>query len=258
MKGTATKAQTVITSLFLFLLLLLHPPSLHPALSLRLTIEEIQRFQSQLMDQPVGERIAFWAERFVGTPYDRDPAGEYVTRAVIVADERVDCMYLTFRSIELALSRTPEEAVQMALDKRFHSRGMLKDGRVTNYEDRFEYGEDMIFSGKWGREITFQMGQTKRIRGSRGRTFVDILSSDTLSKNQNQLKSGDLLFFIKKPEKRIQQEIVGHIGIVKREGQAYLIHAAGTKKKGGEVMKVLLTEYLQTMPFVGVKITRFD
>jgi len=68
-----------------------------------------------------------------------------------VADERVDCMYLTFRAVELALSYSPEEAVQIALEKRFHSKGVLKDGQIMNYDDRFEYGEDMIESGKWGR-----------------------------------------------------------------------------------------------------------
>jgi hypothetical protein len=223
-----------------------------------LTNEEIQNVSSSLMNKAVGEKIVFWAERFVGTPYDKDPMGEYVTRAVIVADERVDCMYLTFRAVELALSRTGEEAIQVALGKRFHSKGILKDGRVVNYEDRFEYGEDMIFSGKWGREITSQVGKTRHIKGSRGKTFVDILPSDRLLKGMDRLRSGDILFFIKKPETRLNEEIVGHIGIVKMEQKSYLIHANGTKRKGGEVKKVLLEEYLLKMPFIGVMITRFD
>jgi len=55
------------------------------------------------------------------------------------------------------------------------------------------------------------------------------------------------------------EEIVGHIGIIKVEqGQAmYLIHASGTKVKGGVVKKILLKEYISNMPFIGVKITRF-
>jgi hypothetical protein len=223
-----------------------------------LTDEEIQKFQSSLINKPVGEKIAFWAEKFVGAPYDKDPIGEYVMRATILADERVDCMYLTFRAVELALSRTPEEAIQIALERRFHSKGILKDGKVVNYEDRFEYGEDMIFSGRWGREITSEAGKMMRIKGSRGRNFVEILPSKHLLKGLRKLKSGDILFFVKKPEDRKVEEIIGHIGIVKVEREVYLIHASGTKGKGGEVKKVLLKEYLLKMPFIGVKITRFD
>ncbi len=239
-----------------FLILLVFHLSLPVCFAL--TDEEIQKFQSLLKAQPVGERIAFWAERFVGIPYDPDPMGEYVTRATIVADERVDCMYLAFRAVELALSRTPEEAIQIALERRFHSKGILMDKKVVNYEDRFEYGEDMIFSGKWGREITSETGKTMRIKGSRGRDFVEILPSEHLLKGLRKLKSGDILFFVKKPEERKVDEIIGHIGIVKVEREVYLIHAGGTKRKGGEVKKVLLKEYLLKMPFIGAKITRFD
>jgi hypothetical protein len=64
-----------------------------------LTDEEIQKSQSFLRDKPIGERIAFWAEKFIGIPYDTDPFGEYVSKATIVTDERVDCMYLTFRAV---------------------------------------------------------------------------------------------------------------------------------------------------------------
>ncbi len=246
--------RLVLLPLFL-LYLILHFLSQN---CLSLTDEEIKRVKNLLNERSIGERIAFWAERFVGTPYDRDPLGEYVTKAVIVADERMDCMYLTFRVVELALSRTPEEAIQIALEKRFHSKGVLRDGKVTNYEDRFEYGEDMIFSGKWGKEITSKIGRTERIKGSRGRAFVDILPSSRLLKGMESLRNGDILFFIKKVEERKAGEIVGHIGIVKMEQEPFLIHAGGTKGMGGEVKKVLLKNYLKTMPFIGVMITRFD
>ena len=73
-----------------------------------LTDEEIQKFQTLWKDKPIGERIALWAEKFTGVPYDSDPLGEYVSKATIVADERMDCMYLTFRVVELALSHTPK------------------------------------------------------------------------------------------------------------------------------------------------------
>ena len=245
-----------------FVLLILH-------LSLQscfgLTVEEIQKFQILLRGKPIGEKIAFWAERFIGVPYDRDPLGEYVSKATIVADERVDCMYLTFRAVELALSQTPEEAIQVALERRFHSKGILKEGHVINYDDRFEYGEDMIESGKWGQETTSAVGKMMKIKGSRGKEFVEVLSSDALMQGMKSLKSGDLVFFAKKPEKREVGEIIGHMGIVRvvearrnqRSRDIFLIHASGTKGRGGTVKKVLLREYLSKMPFIGVRITRF-
>jgi hypothetical protein len=251
MHTVGLKVAKTIVIFFIFHLLL------QPCFALN--NEEIQRFQANLREKPVGERIVFWAEKFVGTPYDIDPLGEYVSKATIVADERVDCMYLTFRAVELALSHTPEEAIQIALEKRFHSKGILKEGKVVNYDDRFEYGEDMISSGKWGREITGEVGKTFRIKGSRRTNVADILSSDELQRNASGLKTGDLIFFIKRPEERKVEEIVGHIGMIKVEQgrEVYLIHASGTKGKGGVVKKMLLKEYISQMPFMGAKITRF-
>jgi len=230
-----------------------------------LTGEEIQKFQTLLKGKPVGEKIAFWAKKFIGVPYDTDPLGEYVAKTAIVSDERVDCMYLTFRAVELALSTTPEEAIQVALERRFHSKGILKDGRVINYDDRFEYGEDMIDSGKWGKEMTPEVGKMVKIKGSRGKEFVEVISAHALIQGMKSLKSGDLIFFAKKPEKREVGEIIGHMGIIEvrdiegnqRSKEVFLIHASGTKGKGGAVKKVLLREYLSKMPFIGVKITRF-
>ena len=224
---------------------------------------EIRQIQGELQGKLIGVRIAFWAERFIGTPYDEDPQGAYVSKTAIVADEKVDCMYLTFRAVELALSQTPEKAIQIALEKRFHSRGILRDGKVTNYNDRFEYGEDMIESGKWGREITTGIGRPMRIKGSRGKDSWTILPSAELLRNLGRIKSGDIIFFATRPEKRKADEGIGHIGIAKVERQVkakkvYLIHASGLKNKGGAVKKVLLKDYLGRMPFAGVRITRFD
>ncbi len=237
-----------------------------PQFCFGLTDEEIQKFQIFLRGKPVGEKISFWAGRFIGVPYDRDPLGEYVSKRVIVSDERVDCMYLTFRAVELALSDTPEEAIQVALEKRFHSKGILKEGRVINYNDRFEYGEDMIESGKWGKEITSDFGKMMKVKGARGKESVEVLSAGALMQGMRGLKRGDLLFFVKEPGKREVGEIIGHIGIVEVvEGEGnqqnpdlFLIHAGGTKGKGGAVKKVKLREYLSKMPFIGVKITRIE
>ncbi|MDP2279867.1 MAG: hypothetical protein Q8K51_16810, partial [Nitrospirota bacterium] len=232
----------------------------------------------KMADMPVGERIALWAEKFVGAPYDPDPLGEYVTKKAIVADKRVDCMYLSFRAVELALSLTPDKAIDIALDKRFITKGKLDStGNVINYEDRFQYGEDMLDSGRWGREITEELGEVTGIKGSRGREKVKMLSKKTMfwllkGSNSSKFKNGDLIFFIKDPEKRKVGEIVGHIGIVKTEvssqrsavskseeqEEIYLIHAGGFKNKGGEVKKVRLYDYINSMPFIGVRVSRFN
>lgn len=220
---------------------------------------EIASFQKELEGKPVGERIAFWAEKFISTPYDPDPLGEYVTKNVIVADERVDCMYLSFRTLELSLSRTPSEAVMIALDKRFIDKGRVVDGRVINYENRFQYGEDMLDSGKWGREITSNIGEVIEIRGSRGKSTIIALPKEKFVSAIKLLRTGDMLFFIKFPDKRVMDEIVGHIGIVKKEGDIfYLIHASGLKNREGVVKKVLLSDYIKSMPFIGVRVSRFD
>jgi len=247
-----------------FLILVIFSLFLQPCFAI--TEEEIQKSQVSLTGEPIGERIVFWAEKFIGVPYDTDPLGDYVSKAAVVADERVDCMYFTFRVAELALSRTPEEAIQVALEKRFHSKGVLKNGRVMNYSDRFEYGEDMIESGKWGKEVTAEIGKVTKIKGSRGKDFVEVLSMRALLMGLKNLKSGDIIFFATEPEKRKAGEIIGHMGFIKVEKRpddpkardVDLIHASGTKRKGGMVKKVLLKEYLSNKGFVGVKITRFQ
>lgn len=223
---------------------------------------DIAAYQNEISGRPVGERIALWAERFVGTPYDPDPLGEYVTKKAIVADGRVDCMYLTFRAVELALGHTPEEAIAVALDKRFMNKGITKDGLVSNYEDRFQYGEDMLYSGKWGRDITPELGKLTYVKGSRGKERVAMISKGHIKRSEktvSALKSGDLIFFVKAPSKRLVKEIIGHIGIIKKEGDIrYLIHAGGKKNKGGVVKKVVFRDYVEAMPFVGIMAGRID
>jgi hypothetical protein len=211
--------------------------------------------QEEVSAMTPGKRISLWAEKFVGTPYDPDPLGEYVTKAVIVADERVDCMYLVFRAVELAMSRTPEEAVEVALDKRFITRGVLKDGKVLNYDERFQYAADMLDSGKWGTEITGKLAETEEITGSRGRETVRMIPRDRIPDTIDSLNPGDIIFFIKDPEKRVVGEIVGHIGIM--GDNVFLIHASGRKNRGGEVKKELLAEYIKSMPFIGIRVSRF-
>lgn len=248
-------ARTVVVCLLSICLMQLFPS---PAAAF-MSDEDIARYQLVTRNWPVGDRIAFWAGQFVGTPYDPDPLGCYVRQNVIVSDDKVDCMYLTFRAVELALSKDPDEAGTVALEKRFSGMGVVQEGKVLNYNDRFAYGEDMIESGKWGKEITAELGRTEPIRGSRGRDPVPVLSARDAEKNAGRLQSGDIVFFVRNPAKRISDEIVGHIGIIKKEAnKTYLIHASGLKNKGGKVTKTLLADYLKIMPFIGIRVNRFD
>lgn len=137
-----------------------------PSLAVAFTsADEIAELQRATAGWGVGERIAFWAEQYIDVPYDTDPLGDYVRKKVIVTDERVDCMYLTFRSVELALGKNPADAEALALEKRFHRKGIVEDGKVLNYDDRFRLGEDMIASGKWGREVTSELGYADTVQG---------------------------------------------------------------------------------------------
>ena len=223
--------------------------------------------QVNAKNMPLGERIAWFARQFIGTPYDRDPMGEYVTRKAIVADDRVDCMYQVFRSVELAMAGTPEGAKRLALLMRFKTVGKLSpDGKVLNYEDRYQYGLDMVLSGKWGKNVTATLGNTETVQTSprfieKGVPSVQILPKGGICRaiQQKLLKSGDIVFFVKDPARRVVGEVIGHMGIIDaRNGQTYLIHAHGTKETGGVVTQVLFGDYAKSMPFIGIIVTRFD
>jgi len=233
-----------------------------------MTEAEILYTQNQIASRPLGERIAYWAHRFIGTTYDPDPLGLYVRTNRIEADEKVDCMYHTFRSVELAQSAFPAEAIEKGLSLRFITQGKLEDGLVANYEERYQYGEDMTFSGKWGANITRDLGKTRKIEGSRGRDKVRILPKEELlaEKLQKKLKDGDIIYWVKDPAKRIVGEIVGHLSVVHINANTpHVIHAAGRKKKnwqgtvnGGVVKEIPFTDYVQRMSFIGALVTRFE
>jgi cell wall-associated NlpC family hydrolase len=231
-----------------------------------MTADEIMIAQSLTVELPLGKRIVYWAARFIGTPYDTDPLGLYVRTNRIIADEKADCMYLTFRAVELARTETPGQAVDQALALRFITQGRLVDGLVQNYGERFEYGEDMVFSGKWGKNITDELGATTTIRGSRGRDEVIILPKTALAsrKVQKQLQDGDIIYWVKDPKKRAVGEIVAHLSFVRvKDGKAYLIHANGTKDSaskpgGGAVKEVLMADYVRDTRFIGAFVTRIE
>ena len=231
-----------------------------------MTADEILLAQARTARLPLNKRIAFWAGRFIGTPYDPDPLGLYVRTNRIVADEKVDCMYHTFRAVELARSTTPFEAINQALTLRFITTGTQTDGLVTNYDQRYQYGEDMVFGGKWGKNVTAEIGAAKTIPGSRGKNTVDILPKSTLLMRglQKNLQDGDIIYWVKDPKKRVVEEIVAHLSIVHiKGGKPYLIHAAGDKDRadrpgGGVVKEVPFADYVQKMRFIGAFVTRFE
>jgi cell wall-associated NlpC family hydrolase len=232
----------------------------------QMTADEILLAQARVAQLPLNKRIAYWAARFIGTPYDPDPLGLYVRTNRIVADEKIDCMYHAFRSVELARSTTPRQAIEEALILRFTTKGRLADGLVTNYDMRYQYGEDMVFSNKWGKNITAMLGTVETIPGSRGRDIVDILPKKVLLTRsvQTQLQDGDILYWVKDPKKRSVEEIVAHLSIVHiKNGKPYLIHAAGDKDHagrpgGGIVKEVSFEDYVRHMKFIGAFVTRFD
>lgn len=249
-----------------FGLRVLGPDPAQKKLPAEMTADEILVAQSYAAGLPLGERILFWAERFIGTPYDPDPLGLYVRSNRIVTDEKADCMYLTFRAVELARASTPGEAVDRALDLRFRTRGRLRDGIVENYDERFDYGEDMVWSGKWGRNITAELGAVRTIPGTRGKETVDMLPKQVLAMRafQKQLRGGDIVYWVKDPNKRVVGEIVAHLSFVQvKNNKVYLIHASGskdsaTRKGGGAVKEVPFGDYVREMKFVGAFVTRFE
>ena len=154
----------------------------------------------------LGDKIAKYANRFVGTPYDRIPIGLYVQSRKLIIDDEIDCMYLVFRSVPLALADGDnKKAAEIACDKMFHDKCKLdKDGLVTNYENRFDYSEDMISSGKWGKSI-YADNEMSVMAGSRHyKRFHYVKSQDFINskKLQQRVQNGDILLLFKFPEKR--------------------------------------------------------
>ena len=213
----------------------------------------------------VGERIAFWADFFLGTPYDPLPIGNYVQNLSINEEDVFDCMSLTFRVLELTFAKNESSSLDNALYFRFKEMGIsnpTNKAKVMTYEGRYEYGEDMIFSKKYGKIVNEEIGEPKKIEaGSHMGGLISALSFKEAGGNLNGFRSGDIIFFIKNPQNRMVGETIGHIGFIKREkGKVYLIHAAGAKNKtDGKVTKLLFTDYMESRKntFLGVVVTRF-
>ena len=218
----------------------------------------------------LGDKIVKYANSFIGTPYDRLPIGLYVQSRKLIIDDEIDCMYLVFRSIPLALADGDnKKAFEIACDKMFHDKCKLdKYGLVINYENRFDYSEDMIYSGKWGKSI-YSDNEMSVMAGSRHyKRFHYVKSQDFINskKLQQRVQNGDILFLFKFPEKRSKsQDAIGHLGILEvgRDGEIHLIHASGVKRYDvpqGKVVKVKLIDYLKEKKakWAGIYITRIS
>lgn len=210
--------------------------------------------------QSLGDKIVFFAKKFLGLPYDPDPLGSYVRKKVLIYDEKVDCMYLTFRSVELAFSDGDDsKSLFVAVEKRFVNRGIVKDGIVVNYEDRFEYGEDMVLSGKWGKLLVIDEGIFKKVFSERLKSDIFFIPKYRYKDVKNFISNGNIIFFVKDPKHSKKGEIVGHIGILERVfDDIFLIHASGTKGIGGKVVREDLSKYLKRTKYIGFIVTYFE
>jgi vacuolar-type H+-ATPase subunit E/Vma4 len=81
---------------------------------------------------------------------------------------------------------------------------------------------------------------------------------------QKILQDGDIVYWVKDPKKRVVEEIVAHLSIVRvKSGTPYLIHAAGSKSQwstpnGGVVKELPFADYVRNMRFIGAFVTRFE
>src|SRR5262249_4307199 len=132
-----------------------------------LASSEIDSLMDSVEGRSIGERIAFWAETFYKDGratyvYGRDPDG-YVTGGRLVDDFRTDCVLFLYRATELGRSSSAREAVQFAFGTRFYgaqvNEAILPDGRVQyDHPSHFDYSEDILKSGIWGKDVTETIG----------------------------------------------------------------------------------------------------
>ena len=172
-----------------------------------------------------------------------------------------------------------QKAMNVALNNRFYTKGKLDaDGKVMNYDERYQYSEDVIADGKFGQSI-FSNDEMQEIDGERMHKkwfqlqIEDVINNDVIKNNNlnqtnerifDRIKTGDLVFFIRKKELREVGEIIAHLGVLEKtkNGNVYVIHASGKKDpewKDAGVVRVRLDKYLKNKinKFSGIYITRF-
>jgi len=252
--------------------------NLDPAVSLPETL--LQRHQNAWRNEPIGKRIALWADLF----RQRGDAtycfglkeGGYVHEGLLVQDFKPDCVLFFYRCTDLARSSTPREAVLRGFESRFAGAAtppVDTSGRV-DYDDpsHLDYSLDIVRSGHWGRDVTQEVGVAvvDSVGTSRypAGSFVYI-PSELL--RQDRLRDGDHLFFVldeaSERGQNLRQKyglVVGHQGIAHRRGDTVtVIHAASRDLPGAytgnRVVEVPLSTYLQRVDtHKGVLVTRVD
>lgn len=240
---------------------------------------EIDAVMKDIADDPVGERIAHWADYFYrdGRPrylFGLDPGG-YVKEGRLCDDFQTDCVLFVYRSTELGRSTTAREAVQFAFGTRFYGasveEAILPDGKVR-YEDpsHLDYSEDILRTGIWGSDVTAKIGPVVSDPGN------EKFPADTLSFvpkdniDETAIQSGDVVYFVldendpKGAEDRAKGVLIHHLGILIRSGEKVdLIHAAQKPLpgvyEGGKIERVPLATYLGAVErFKGIVVTRIE
>jgi hypothetical protein len=242
--------------------------------------EEIDSLMSVVQGKPVGERIAFWADTFYKDSRARylfglDPGG-YVTDGRIVDDFATDCVLFLYRTTELGRSSSAREAVQFAFGTRFFGASVdaaiLPDGKVQyDHPSHLDYSEDILKSGIWGKDVTASIGPVQADPGSDRFPPGSFSYVPKEKVNFGALASGDIIFFVtdEKSAKGTDSRsgkggLIGHIGIIAREGEEpYLIHAAKTPLigfyEGGKIEKIPLKTYLDRIDsFKGIAVARIE
>ncbi|MBD3162647.1 MAG: hypothetical protein GF328_11130, partial [Candidatus Latescibacteria bacterium] len=225
----------------------------------------IDSLMRRIEGEPLGERIAFWADAFYEDGRTRyrfglDPGG-YVTEGRLCDDFAMDCVLFFYRITELGRSSSAREAVQFAFGTRFYGasveEAILPDGRVRyDHFSHLDYSEDILRTGIWGANVTEKIGPIARDPGN-VRFGPDTLSYVPKERiDTSALRSGDLVYFLldenhpKGSEDRAGGTLIAHLGILARQGDRVdLIHAAQRGLEGlyegGRIEKVPLKTYLE-------------
>jgi fermentation-respiration switch protein FrsA (DUF1100 family) len=227
----------------------------------------------------VGERVGFWARRFLtddAAVYCFGPAeGGYVAAGRLLWDQAHDCVSFMYRCTELARSGSAEEAVSWALRTRFAGAEPLSvmDQRgAVDYDspEHLDFSLDMIRTGIWGRDVTGQLtGAVDDTTGSSRYPAKSFRYVPTAALDPAELQEGDIVWLVLNPDHKkgadLRQQyglVIGHLGIVLKEGdQTLLAHAAQSDLEGlyegGRLVQVPLKTYLERVEkFAGVVVTR--
>ena len=171
-----------------------------------MTADEIMIAQGQAAELPLGKRIVYWAGRFIGTPYDTDPLGLYVRTNRIVADEKADCMYLTFRAVELARIA---DAGHRRLSRRSPSASSPRAGSPTGWCRTTASASSTArtwcsaASGGGTSPASWVQRRPSRARAAAMRSSSFPSSCSLSKKLQKQLQDGDIIYWVKDPKKRV-------------------------------------------------------